>query len=112
MFSRVWKAIRYSSIGSFFAGIVFVIQGCSIEREGVLGVILLLLLQFCSVPVDTGNGAGDSGTDQQYLAVGAGGTILHTTDGGATWSPGVRPVSPPIRAATARASLSLSSWSS
>jgi len=45
---RFFKAIKYSSIGLFFAGIVFVIQGCTVEREGALGILLLLLLQFCT----------------------------------------------------------------
>ncbi len=45
---KFFKAIKYSSIGSFFAGIIFVIQGCTVEREGALGILLLLLLQFCT----------------------------------------------------------------
>jgi len=52
LIKRVWKAIRYSSIGTFFAGIVFVIQGCTVEREGALAFILLFLLQFCSGPME------------------------------------------------------------
>jgi len=56
---RVWKVLRYSSVGSFFAGLFFVIQGCSIEREGTLAFILLILMQFCSGPVMP---AGDADT--------------------------------------------------
>jgi len=44
------RMIRYSSIGVFFAGIVSVLAGCT-EREGILGIVLLILLQFCSGPV-------------------------------------------------------------
>jgi len=54
---HLWKAFRYSGVGTFCAGIVMVIQGCSLDREGALGLILLLLLQFCSGPVaDMGEG--------------------------------------------------------
>ncbi len=45
--NRVFKAIRNSSIGVFFAGIVTVISGCT-AREGALFAFLLLGLQFCS----------------------------------------------------------------
>ena len=45
----LFRAIRYSSVGVFFAGIISVLAGCS-EREGVLGLLLLILLQFCSGP--------------------------------------------------------------
>jgi len=51
---HVWKAIRYSSIGTFFGGIVMVLQGCTVEREGALAFILLFLLQFCSGPMEEG----------------------------------------------------------
>ncbi len=59
----LWKAFRYSGVGTFCAGIVMVIQGCSLDREGALGLILLLLLQFCSGPVaDLGDGDGGATT--------------------------------------------------
>ncbi len=45
----LFRAIRYSSVGVFFAGIISVLAGCT-EREGVLGILLLVLLQFCSGP--------------------------------------------------------------
>jgi len=48
---RVWVALRYSGIGVFCVGIIGVIQGCSVEREGALFAVLLLLLNFCSGPV-------------------------------------------------------------
>ena len=46
----LFRAIGYSSVGVFFAGIISVLAGCT-EREGVLGLLLLILLQFCSGPV-------------------------------------------------------------
>lgn len=52
---RFLKAIRYSAIGVFFTGIIGVIQGCSVEREGALFAALLFLLSFCSGPADTGS---------------------------------------------------------
>ena len=61
----LFRAIRYSAVGSFFAGIFLVIQGCTLEREGTLGVLLLILLQFCSGPVDT---SGDGGNPAAFFA--------------------------------------------
>lgn len=39
------------------------IQGCTIEREGSLAFILLLLLQFCSAPVDDGGTGNPNAID-------------------------------------------------
>jgi len=47
---KIFRSIRYSSVGIFFAGIISVIQGCSIEREGALFAALLFLLNFCTGP--------------------------------------------------------------
>jgi len=44
------KATRYGFIGVFLAGIVSVLAGCT-AREGALGLVLLLLLQFCTGPM-------------------------------------------------------------
>ena len=48
-----FQFIRYSTVGVFFAGIVSVLAGCT-EREAGLGLVLLILLQFCSGPIDDG----------------------------------------------------------
>ncbi len=58
----IFRVIRYSSVGVFFAGILSVLAGCT-EREGILGLVLLILLQFCSGPVaDTDPGPVPTGT--------------------------------------------------
>lgn len=49
---QVYRFIRYSSVGMFFAGIGTVLAGCT-EREGALFGALLLLLGFCTGPGDT-----------------------------------------------------------
>jgi hypothetical protein len=50
------RSLRVSSVGVFFAGIIGVIQGCSIEREGALFAALLFLLNFCSGPIEDMSG--------------------------------------------------------
>lgn len=54
------KTLRYSSIGIFCAGIVSVLQGCDIKEAG-LAAVLMLLLQFCSGPI---NPTDDGSTSQ------------------------------------------------
>jgi len=44
------RFIKLSGVGMFCTGIIAVIQGCSIQKEGVLAAVLLVLLQFCSGP--------------------------------------------------------------
>jgi len=78
----VLRAIRYSAVGAFFSGIVMVLQGCSVEREGALFAFLLFLLTFCSGPVSQ----PQSVETLFAFAVGNNGVILHTRDGGITWS--------------------------
>jgi hypothetical protein len=56
----LWKAVRYSSIGVFFTGIVTVIQGCD-AREAGLAAVLLFLLQFCTGPIS--DDAGEENRD-------------------------------------------------
>ncbi len=45
----LFRVFRLSAIGVFFAGIISVVQGCSL-KEGSLLAALLFLLNFCSLP--------------------------------------------------------------
>jgi hypothetical protein len=45
---QLWQVLRYSSVGTFAAGILMVIQACSPEREGVGLLVLLLALNMCT----------------------------------------------------------------
>jgi hypothetical protein len=49
---KILRSLRVSSVGVFFTGIIGVIQGCSIEREGAFFAALLFLLNFCSGPIE------------------------------------------------------------
>jgi len=48
------RFIKLSGVGIFCTGIIAVIQGCSVEREGALFAVLLLILNFCSGPMESG----------------------------------------------------------
>ena len=41
--------LRLGAVGTFFTGILSVIQGCD-TREGALAAVLLVLMQFCAGP--------------------------------------------------------------
>jgi len=78
----VWKAVRYSGIGVFFSGIISVIQGCSF-KEGGLAAMLLILLQFCSAPLDNGTDTGPPPVIVMFSAGQPGSGDLRTLGSGA-----------------------------
>jgi len=82
----LFRVVRYSGVGVFFAGILSVLAGCT-EREGILGLLLLILLQFCSGPMEmeeTGTGplAGMQFTDFTSATPDIIGPITCTSPGG------------------------------
>ena len=48
---RLFKGLRYTAVGIFFAGILQVVQACSFRDEGAGILLLLLILNFCTGPV-------------------------------------------------------------
>jgi hypothetical protein len=48
---RIWGVIRFGSVGTFVVGIIGVIQGCT-AKEGAVLAALLVLLGFCTGPLD------------------------------------------------------------
>lgn len=54
---RLFRWARLGAVGTFFTGILSVIQGCD-AREGTLFAFLLFALNFCTGPVaDNGGGS-------------------------------------------------------
>jgi len=50
---RVWKAVRYSAVGVFFAGIISTITSCT-DQEQITALLLLILMLL------TGSGGGEA----------------------------------------------------